>query len=729
MTVGRRFSPLRRGGAVATAVAALLAALAPATSAHAADATAPDTTLTTPTRGAIVPAPVRISGGATDDVGVTGVEIAIQDSTTKQWWGGAGWVGKLAWNDATVGTPSATSTGWSYGFAATNGSGNYFATARALDAAGNVDTDRPTVTFSVGAGEAPTYVRDLVGPAFADLTPVDVASTSTRHYVIDVARYRIVGVDRSTGAVVAAVGGSRGTGDTGDIAAARAIAVDAAGSVYVADTPNGRITKYDANLASPVHFGSRGTGPGQFTQVYGLAIGTGRGLGGGLTEIVYTVDGDGRISRFTTSGSYIGSFAPGAALNQPRMAEVNPATNELWVVNARARQVVVFNDAGTEVNRFGGAGGGPGQFSGDPRGIAISDDGSRVYVSDEGNHRVQVFDRSGTYLSSIRSPVGTDAHLVDSRGLDVAPGGVLVVADEWAHALKEWTVTGAFQRKLFGNAAPVGGVNAPRGLAVDGSGRVYVSDWWNQRIQRFDADGSNPLAWGFRGTRKEPGSINFAWDVAVQPGTGRVFVANRENHEIEVFSASGAYVARWGIRGTANGRFVFPHGVAFDPRDGTLLVTDSGNGRIQRFAVDTAGNGTFLAAYGGKGTAAGAFNTPTGIDVAADGTIWVADTRNKRIQKRHPSTGAWTAYTAPVGGDTFSNAWGVSVAPDGSIWVADSGKGRIVKTDADMNPVFAATGPSLGAGKLNFPYEIEFGASGQVYVSDTFNNRVVLLQE
>lgn len=717
---------LRRGGTGAATLLALL--VAPLTGvASAADTVAPDTTIASPSNGTIVAAPVTVRGTGTDDVGVTAVEVAVKDRSTNQWWNGSGWTASLRWSPASLGSPGAGSTTWSYRFAPVGGSGDYYATARAKDAGGNVDTTRPQTTFSVGESPVPRYAGDLAGPGLADLTPVDVASTASHYYALDVARYRVVKVDRSTGRVVDEVGGSR-SGDTGDLAAARAIALDAAGNVYIADTPNGRITKYDASLDYVTHFGSKGTGPGQFTQVYGLAIGTGRGAGGALTEIVYTVDGDGRISRFTTDGAYIGSFAPGAALNQPRMAEVNPATNELFVVNARAREVVVFDVAGTEVRRFGSGGTGPGRFQGDPRGIAISNDGSRVFVSDEGNHRVQVWSAAGVYQSAFGGSKGTASYLVDARGLDVAPGGVLVVSDEWDFGLKEWSLQGTFQRTLFGTPPPVGGVNSPRGLAVDGNGRVFVSDWWNQRVQRFEPDGSGVLTWGQRGTTADPGSINFAWGVAVEPGTGRVFLANRESHEIEVFSNSGAFVTRWGTRGTTAGRFEFPHGVAFDPTNGTLLVTDSNNGRIQRFRVDANGNGTWLATYGSKGTAVGQFSVPTGIDVAADGTIWVADTRNKRVQKRNPATGAWTAYTRPVGATTFSSLWGVSVAPDGSIWIADSGKGRIIKTDANLNPVFVADGAALGSGPLNFPYQVEFGAGGRVYVSDTFNNRVIVLQ-
>ena len=269
-------------------------------------------------------------------------------------------------------------------------------------------------------------------------------------------------------------------------------------------------------------------------------------------------------------------------------------------------------------------------------------------------------------------------------------------------------------------------MNSPRGIAVDSQGRIFVSDWWNNRIQRWDANGTNPLAFGFRGTTDEPGSINFAWGLAIQPGTDRLFVANRESHEIEVFDGSGNYVTRWGIRGTAPGQFVFPHGVTFAP-DGTLLVADSDNGRIQRFSIDAGGNGTFVASYGSLGSGVGQLSTVTGVDVAPDGTIWVADTDNDRIQKRDPITGDWTAFSSPIGGSGFKRPWGVRVAPDGKIWVTDSGNDRIVRMDSAGNLEMTATGQDMGAGPLAQPMDLEFGSNGHLYVSDIWNNRVIEL--
>ena len=84
----------------------------------------------------------------------------------------------------------------------------------------------------------------------------------------------------------------------------------------------------------------------------------------------------------------------------------------------------------------------------------------------------------------------------------------------------------------------------------------------------------------------------------------------------------------WGTYGTGDGQFLSPHGVAV-ASDGSVYVADSENNRIQRFTSA----GVFVSQWGNEGTGDGQFLSPWGVAVASDGSVYVADTGNNRIQK------------------------------------------------------------------------------------------------
>src|SRR5206468_387990 len=119
----------------------------------------------------------------------------------------------------------------------------------------------------------------------------------------------------------------------------------------------------------------------------------------------------------------------------------------------------------------------------------------------------------------------------------------------------------------------------PTGVAVDGSGHVFVADSGNDRIQKFDASGTFLTTWGSYGTAD--GQFLDPEGVAVD-GSGNVFVSDRGNFRMQKYTNTGTFLTKWGSQGSEDGQFSFPTGVAVDG-SGNVFVAD-GNNRIQKFA-------------------------------------------------------------------------------------------------------------------------------------------------
>jgi predicted membrane-bound mannosyltransferase/DNA-binding beta-propeller fold protein YncE len=182
-----------------------------------------------------------------------------------------------------------------------------------------------------------------------------------------------------------------------------------------------------------------------------------------------------------------------------------------------------------------------------------------------------------------------------------------------------------------------------------------------------------------------------------------------------------------GSAGTEAGQFQGPHEIAMAP-DGSLYVTDSLNNRIQHLSPD----GKVLQVWGSgadvsKGNApGGTFNEPWGIAVAPDGSVYVADTWNYRIQK-FTSDGKfimmWGSGPA-IGQDQFYGPRGLAVDNLGRVFVADTGNKRIVFYDSQGNYLGEFGTPGLQLGELDEPVDIAVDPLGRIFVTDTWNQRV-----
>jgi DNA-binding beta-propeller fold protein YncE len=202
-------------------------------------------------------------------------------------------------------------------------------------------------------------------------------------------------------------------------------------------------------------------------------------------------------------------------------------------------------------------------------------------------------------------------------------------------------------------------------------------------------------------------------DAAVD-GRGRLWIADFGNSRIKIFDPEGGFLGGWGGRGSGTFGLREPCGVAIRGED--VYIADTWNGRIQLFTISGEWKATAGQLYG-----------PRGIAVAAeDGTVWVADTGNKRIA-------VYDRFLKPIrtigklgsGPLEFSDPVGIAVGPSGSIHVADAGNGRIQVLDAKGEFTRAIPVPKWNR---NVEPHIEVGDDGTIYATDPEGNALIAMK-
>jgi len=236
---------------------------------------------------------------------------------------------------------------------------------------------------------------------------------------------------------------------------------------------------------------------------------------------------------------------------------------------------------------FGRAGNGPGELA-RPMHMDVHD--GKLYVAEYGNDRIQIFSLAGEPLTT----VGTSGH---GPGQFDSPGGVAVdrqgrlyVADFFNHRIQFLEADGRFIRQYgeTGKKGRWGGrFNYPTDVALLPDGSLSVADAYNNRIQLFAPDSSLVRRWGglfgFGIAGKFNGWFRVATSIAVGP-TGNIFVTDFYNNRVQKFSPQGKFLTSVGTQEIGLGQLHYPTDVALDA-EGNLYVVDFGNSRIVKFTV------------------------------------------------------------------------------------------------------------------------------------------------
>ena len=290
--------------------------------------------------------------------------------------------------------------------------------------------------------------------------------------------------------------GSAGTGP-GQFQLPSGVAVDRSGNVYVADSNNDRVQRFDSNGNFLGSFGAPGVfnGPGHM------------GIDPQGNPIVVD-EGNYRVVKYSPAGQLLvqyGSFGggPGQFSGNPHGAATDAAGNVYAVDVGGGGKINVYAPDGTFLRTWGGAGSAPGQFQ-NPHGIAVSPSGD-VYVGNAGNYRIDVFRSNGTFVRSFGDPVGAPGHMNDINEVALDSAGNVWI-DDSVQGIYEYSPTGVFLQ----HQADTGRSQDPfrsYGIAIGPGDDVYATDVYGSRVLRFSQSAPPPELGKTAAVQKVTGTV------------------------------------------------------------------------------------------------------------------------------------------------------------------------------------------------------------------------------
>ena len=493
------------------------------------------------------------------------------------------------------------------------------------------------------------------------------------------------------------------------------IAVSASGEVYVADTGNHTIRRILPTGEVTLFAGTTGVLGGADGEPGVARFYSPRGVVVDAAGTLYVADTSNHTIRKITPAGVVSTLAgearsPGSAngngsaarFRSPEGVAVDAGGN-VYVADTENHTIRKITPAG-EVTTLAGMPGVTGGADGDAtqalfrRPAALVVDGTgNVLVADTGNMTVRLVSTSGVVSTLAGTALqrgnadgtGSDARFTSPSGIALEPGGTFVVSD--SRSVRRMTVAGVVSTVTGETDAPMGQVDgpgadarfySPAALASDSHGNLFVADSDAHVIRKVTPSGETTT---FAGA-----VVDFPCALVDGP--------------------------------PADARFCSPSGLAIDALD-NLYVSDTYNNAIRKVTPDgvvtTLAGGSACESCDGTGRAAG-FDEPWGLTVDPAGNVWVADFYNHTIRRITPS-GVVTTVVGRAGNlgyndgtgsaASFDRPAGVAADRHGNVYVAEFESGRIRKVTGD-GVVTTLFGPHIMR-----PVGIQVDGSGNVYLS------------
>ncbi|HCH00213.1 MAG TPA: hypothetical protein DE036_10765 [Actinobacteria bacterium] len=213
-----------------------------------------------------------------------------------------------------------------------------------------------------------------------------------------------------------------------------------------------------------------------------------------------------------------------------------------------------------------------------PLGITV-DKKRRLYVSvsQGSDNAILVFDRSGRFLHRFPEDAGNSGSFITpGKAMALfASGDKLYVTDIVDHDIKVYSLEGDLITRFGRPGSAKGEFLYPNGIVADESGKIFVSDSNNARVQVFAANGE------FLRLFAQPGNDALALPRGMAfDSKGRLHVVDTLKHKVFVFTTGGRFLNSYGKFGTGNGGLSYPNGIAIDVTSGKIFIADKTNNRV-----------------------------------------------------------------------------------------------------------------------------------------------------
>ncbi|CAF2697913.1 unnamed protein product [Rotaria sp. Silwood2] len=557
-------------------------------------------------------------------------------------------------------------------------------------------------------------------------------------YVVDTSNHRIqlFASGSYTSTTVAGNSGSAGSGYS-ELNNPSAIYVDANRIMYILDTANYRVLKW--TLGEPLGYvvaggQSWGSALTQISTSYGMFVDN-------QYNIWVSDSGNNRVTFWSVAGGNGAGSTP-EKLNNPWGIYVD-ANQAAFIVDRNNHRVQRWDNGVLSGVTVAGTTGSSGpwsyQFS-SPTAVML-DPAGFIYVLDSGNARIQKWWPGALYGATVFA-----ASFATPLGMQLDRLNNLVVTDTNNHRIVSFgllcpsTTSQICATAVWNEASsPLAGISGtlgssttqlynPYDIAFDGYLNLYVADYTNHRIQLFSSESSIGTTVAGQSGAAGSGYSQLNNPSAIYIDARRtMYILDTSNYRVLkwAFGDPLGYVVAGGQSwGSALTQITTSYAMFVD-NQGNVYVSEYGNHRVTLWLTTNTTTGILVAGGNGAGSTSQKLNSPWGIYVDVNSTIFIVDKANHRVQRWDSGalTGVTVAGSSGNGGPyayQFNNPTGITFDQYGYMYVLDTGNSRVQRWFPE-----ATYGVTVVATSMSTPYGIEVGPRGELIIADTGNHCIL----